>query len=341
MWETITAAYLQGKSTLEYPPVHIFIEPTNYCNLRCIMCPQHELMTRKRGYIDFELFKKIVVDCKNIGVEYINLFFLGESFLHPKIFDMITYAKLNSVGVNINTNGTLLNKNIARQILKSGIDTLSISFDGIEQSIYENIRRNASFTKTLKNIKYLLQLKYNGAYKTKIFMEIIKIPETIYSQKDEKTEGRKNKNFGWVINQDIIEKYKNELQTLEGLDEVKIKKFRNWAGAFKTNITEKEKTKKQKDYKTVRLKNYKTICSYPWRSMSVLWDGKCVPCCVDYDGKYIIGDINYENLQNIWNSETMASLRLKLTNKSERDIIICKNCDIPYMAEEHPKNSEQ
>ena len=73
----------------------------------------------------------------------------------------------------------------------------------------------------------------------------------------------------------------------------------------------------------LRLSRYR--CYFPWHEVSILWDGSIVPCCRDYNGDYILGNINKEPLKKIWNNKKAKSLRAefingKITNK------LCKNC---------------
>jgi sulfatase maturation enzyme AslB (radical SAM superfamily) len=48
--------YLHCDLTVSGFPKYLVIEPTNRCNLNCIMCPRGE-MTRSQGFMDFELLK--------------------------------------------------------------------------------------------------------------------------------------------------------------------------------------------------------------------------------------------------------------------------------------------
>jgi len=42
-------------SRKSFQVVSIVIEPTNNCTLRCRICPTRDDMTRKKGFMDFEL----------------------------------------------------------------------------------------------------------------------------------------------------------------------------------------------------------------------------------------------------------------------------------------------
>ena len=64
-------------------------------------------MTREGGFMEFDLFKKIIDDCNDL--EHLCMHNWGEPLLHKDIFRMIEYAKNKGVNyVVMNTNGTLL-----------------------------------------------------------------------------------------------------------------------------------------------------------------------------------------------------------------------------------------
>ncbi len=59
--------------------------------------------------------------------------------------------------------------------------------------------------------------------------------------------------------------------------------------------------------------------------MVVLWDGKVIPCCVDYEGELTVGNVLYETVDSIWDGITMKQLRKK---HLEKDFpTVCKDCN--------------
>lgn len=68
------------------------------------------------------------------------------------------------------------------------------------------------------------------------------------------------------------------------------------------------------------------ICFKPWLGVHIMWDGRVVPCCFDYDGEVILGDLKKQSLKEIWNSSTIQDFRKecisgKFTNP------MCAKCD--------------
>ena len=52
-------SYLRKKENFISRPLVVMIEPTNHCNLECVMCPNSKIV-RKKGYMDFEDYQKII-----------------------------------------------------------------------------------------------------------------------------------------------------------------------------------------------------------------------------------------------------------------------------------------
>lgn len=85
--------------------------------------------------------------------------------------------------------------------------------------------------------------------------------------------------------------------------------FVNWAGARHDTM---EKT------------GEKIPCAYILSKMYILWDGRVCLCCFDYDGKMILGDMNKQSLQEIWDNAEEIRER---TRHLDFDTPLCKECN--------------
>ena len=124
-------------------PHIVFIEPTNACNLNCVMCPTQRKNAKKNnpdGFMSIELFRRIV---DQMASEYptINLWLHkdGEPLLHPNIVELIEYASSKLPNVHLSTNATLLNKDMTEAILNTNLRSIRFSIDG-SKSVFEKIR---------------------------------------------------------------------------------------------------------------------------------------------------------------------------------------------------------
>jgi MoaA/NifB/PqqE/SkfB family radical SAM enzyme len=68
-------------------------------------------------------------------------------------------------------------------------------------------------------------------------------------------------------------------------------------------------------------------CHRLWSSVTVLWNGLVSLCCLDYDGDYILGDMNNTSLKELINSEVYVNIR---KNHAEGKFLAkCATCDMP------------
>jgi len=138
--------------TISFPPEIAVIEVTNRCNLDCTICYRRAYL-KEVGDMDFSLFKKIARAIK--GAKLICCQGGGEPLLHPRIFDMLDYLREVSDPETIvmTTNATVLDREMARRLASSKLDTLHVSIDGSDRETYERIR-GFDFNQVVENVRH-------------------------------------------------------------------------------------------------------------------------------------------------------------------------------------------
>ena len=285
--------YRKKSTELPYWPVRLWVELTSHCNYRCIMCPNKDLDKTDKGYMEMELYTKIVDEASPFIFD-INLAHRGESLLHPQVIEAIAYAKKKGLYTRLHTNGSLLSEDLSQQIVQVGLDRLSFSFDGCEKETYEKIRKGGDFDRTVANIVRFLEIK-KEAHSKKPVTAI----EVISFEDPDKQDSREAQNA-----------FKKQFENLP-LDSFVMKELHNWAGQI-------EKGRRGKKY---------TICPFPWNALIIYWDGSVLPCTQDFFGGFIVGNANESSLKEIWNGENMRFIRKKLATKNIEKIKTCSECD--------------
>src|SRR5208337_2073099 len=100
------------------PPVCLYLEVTNRCNLLCETCPRTFEALEPPKDMDWDLFTKIVDQVP--GVARVVLHGVGEPMLVKTLPQMIRYLKDRGIYVLFNTNGTLLAPRKRREIIDTG-----------------------------------------------------------------------------------------------------------------------------------------------------------------------------------------------------------------------------
>lgn len=68
-------------------------------------------------------------------------------------------------------------------------------------------------------------------------------------------------------------------------------------------------------------------CYRPWLTFTVLWDGRVPLCCADFDGRTILGDLNTQTIQEVWNAAPYRKARRQHLESGGPDV--CRACDLP------------
>jgi radical SAM protein with 4Fe4S-binding SPASM domain len=286
-------SYRRKKTVLPYLPVRLWVETTSICNLRCVMCPNKELKKEEKGFMNFGLFRKIMDEARAYVFD-VNLIHRGEGLLHPEFFRMLRYAHEAGIGTKFHTNATLLDEAKARELVASGLDQISFSFDGYDKATYERIRVNADFERTLGNIVRFLEVKRElRSKKPYAIFEVINFPE--------------------LTSPESAQSKKEFLKNFRGLplDRLEFKEMHNWAGEIGGSKTRKKYAP----------------CTFLWQALIVFWDGSVLPCTQDFHGYYCLGNANEEPLAQIWNNEKMIRLREKILRRDISGLETCSGCD--------------
>lgn len=80
----------------------------------------------------------------------------------------------------------------------------------------------------------------------------------------------------------------------------------------------------------------KRPCYYPYYQMLVDYDGSVLLCPHDWGKKLVVGNLNRDNILDIWDSRTMKRVRNSLS-VSDRSFAPCDKCDVDgtLMGESH------
>jgi SynChlorMet cassette radical SAM/SPASM protein ScmF len=134
------------------------------CNLACRHCyltPTFQPDGGTGGHLDFELFKLAIEEGLPLGLSSVKLTG-GEPLLHPDFVRMIDFLKEKELGLNIETNGTLMTSQLAQYLkVNSTLSHISVSLDGATPESHDSFRGvRGSFEKACSGIRSLVAVSY-------------------------------------------------------------------------------------------------------------------------------------------------------------------------------------
>ncbi len=278
-------------------PIHLDIESTGVCNLRCPFCAT----TMKNwgpgvpGYMKMETFQRIIDEGAQEGLCSIKLSFRGEPTLHQQLPEMVAYAKQKGIlDVYFNTNATLLTDKLIHRLIDAGLDRISISFEGLTAEAYEGYRVGAEFEKVIENVRRLRRIRdERGKGLPQIRVQSVLLPEL-------------KESFPQYV--EFWKTVADEVAYLdmrrEGPEDDHRGKVGGWA------------------------------CSFLWQRMTILWDGTVLPCLMHGVSDFnllALGKIGENTVQELWTGEQERRYRKLHQEGNAHQLEACDRCSYRAM----------
>jgi len=300
---------LKELSEINYFPKYFEIDLAGVCNARCSMCTVWKDPKEMR-YMNDELFVKILDEMRNYS-DWINVVCLsrnGEPLLYRNLSQRISeLKKIGIKNVNFSTNAALLTDKKSIELIESGLDDIKFSIDGSTKETFETIREGLNFEKVVNNCLRFIELRNERGMKPRVQIRMVL------------QERNQHEEEAWI---------KFWTSKVSEHDKVMSKKMNNWGNQLKTYSREDEKEK----YAHVP-------CISPFSSFVVLYDGKVPLCGVDFDAKHLMGNLNDDNIKEIWNSDNFNKIReIHSTNRNQIDL--CIGCNIWDLNEKKVYNEQ-
>ena len=159
-------------------PIAVKIELSPRCNYHCKFCALEDRNGSPQKDMDWNLFKKMTIDMKEIGVEEIGLFFIGESFINPDLLiNAIRYLKrdLEFPYVFLTSNASIAYPHLVKQCMEEGLDSLKWSCNAADDEQFEKLMGVSSINlkRACNNIVQSYYIREKNRFKTKLYASSI------------------------------------------------------------------------------------------------------------------------------------------------------------------------
>jgi radical SAM protein with 4Fe4S-binding SPASM domain len=143
------------RNKLYSSPIYLQLDLTNKCNMNCEYCYNKHFVCGQELTDDqfLELSDQILKDIKPLFVTFSG----GEPFVRKNIlFKLAKIFKEKEIEVYVNTNGTLINEEIAKKIGELKIDKVSINIESLDKEEHEKLRGlSGCWDRSLNSIELL------------------------------------------------------------------------------------------------------------------------------------------------------------------------------------------
>jgi MoaA/NifB/PqqE/SkfB family radical SAM enzyme len=289
-------------------PKSVKIEISPRCNYRCGFCALRTREVQPKWDMDFGLFKRITREMREAGVEEIGVFYLGESFMNPRLLvDCIAYLK-RDVGmpyVFLTSNASMAFPEAVEECMKAGLDSLKWSVNAADEDQFEKIMGVAGklFQTALDNVRSAREIRDRGGYQTGLYASSIRY--------DGEQQTKMERLLAARVRPWVDEHYWLPLYSM---------------GAFATQREE------QLGYRPTagnqgRLGALREPlpCWSAFTEGHVTAEGKLSACCFDATANWAMGDLNRQSFMDAWHSAAFVALR---EAHLRRDVsgTVCQKC---------------
>ncbi len=152
-----------------FAPLEYYFDYTNACNLRCPHCYNQKHLgwvTMEPGHV-----RNIISEMFELGVNRIHLAGGEPTINHDGLFNYIKAADEYGIVMSLATNGTLITKELAEEMLDYDLFSVSVSIDGWNEETNSALRGKGFFEKSVRGTKNLIRAKEEKRSRTEICLK--------------------------------------------------------------------------------------------------------------------------------------------------------------------------
>lgn len=291
-------------------PVHMQIELTNYCNLKCPVCPTGiGAINRKPLAMDVSLFEQLMDEVGQCLLT-LCLWGWGESILHPQLAEILRIASQHNVITILSTNGQNLNDEKMYEAIASYPPThLIVAIDGLTNETNSLYRVGARLESILAGVHRIAHAKSKNHSPYPLLQMRYMI------MKHNQHELPHVRSFAKEHLFDLL-----TIRTLSTIDfhEGKHRELLPDDDTFRAY---------QYDHsERIHLKDF--VCQHAFSFPTILADGTVVLCEQDYNAQQPYGKVTHGcSFRDLWFSKRAVTIR-KTVRDARNNFSFCKNC--PY-----------
>jgi MoaA/NifB/PqqE/SkfB family radical SAM enzyme len=337
----IELQYKLGLSYLFGLPNYVSLEVTNLCACTCALCPVGQRrQSRDWGRMPFEKYKD-VVDQMSSHIRSLNLYNWGDPFLHPAIYEMISYASSKKIYTSLSSTLRDWRVDDADRLVESGLSKLIVSMHGASEETYRDYqplksRADLSFSDAIERVKTIaLARKRLGSNTPKITLNFIVTRKNEHEMEKfrdlARTLGVKYSFSETSLNLRMLPF--DRKMVLRNVDEITLRRERKdacerWLPESKNLINDYYIFVRDNNGELPPIEQKWFGCNRPWKSVVISWNGDVNLCCGSYEVSERVGNVFDEPLRKIWNNPHYRAARNNILGRVSKNgcSVQCEEC---------------
>jgi MoaA/NifB/PqqE/SkfB family radical SAM enzyme len=270
------------------------IEPTNRCNAKCHFCPRDA--TPHEGLMSMDVFEQALLraaELKPMGRVEVNLCGLGEPLLNKHSPEMVRRIREEGFGCGMSSNGSLLDEKRGTALLEAGLQRIFINVGDINDE-YEDVYK-LPFEKTRDRIARFAEMAKG---KCEVLIVLV----------------------DYKVDRDHLEAMRAYWQDF-GINRFVEFEVMNRGGALFVDHMQYAQYPERSE--AIALLNERVssqpVCSVPFTSCFVGYDGNFYLCCSDWKKEAPVG--------NVFDASPFSIMEPKLVHVMSGEPV-CKTCNL-------------
>jgi len=290
------------------------------CSARCIICPYKDSWQAKNpGYMSDEDYEHVLQEIDKVDDRKRFKFcpyLQNEPLLDKNIIKRIelAYSYFPNMRLEVSTNATHLTKQLSQQLVdtylefdKTGVAEIWISHHAINKETFEQVMQLKNYDKVVDNI--INFLKYNEGRVRVVFRGLGSYKIGDYKFFTPRQYSR------YITN--LLESNDISMKNIE----IDNGTFHSRAGSV---------TRFGHDFYRQIDKNHRFYCPRFDKALHVVYNSDVLDCCMDYNKKYVFGNLKKESLEDIIKGEAWTTfIKMGIGEIESPDDFICKLCESP------------
>jgi MoaA/NifB/PqqE/SkfB family radical SAM enzyme len=295
MTNTLPANWPPGVPVFE----EIRVENTNHCSYECFFCPRDKL-TRDRGFMSLGDLEKVLAQFPDFSGQ-VDLHGFGEPLLDKDLVQKIGLVKRTWPKCRTriySTLGVRLQGHQRSALVTSGLNTIEVSFYGIDRESYRLTHGVDRFDIAFANLTALCTLNKTAGSPLQVIIRDFPLHD------DVKRPGMENKKL------DDFRAYLSQI----GVSEIHDRQLHNYGGGRSYNAAPAD-----------------GVCSIAWgyrkRVLQVAWNLDIIPCCFDFNATVVIGSLRHHSISEIYQLETYKNFIDAHQTNDLSKYAVCVGCE--------------
>lgn len=315
-----------------YKPLYVKIKTFYGCNLKCEMC-NHWRDTREPP-LPVERLKETLTELAGLGCQKVQ-FSGGESMLRPQMPQLVAHAASLDIRPVMTSNGTLIDKTKARQLIEAGLRGINISIDAPDRKAHDRIRGvRGAWKAACKAVQYFRKYAHKGKITIRIntvvgrsnYADIAAMPDLAHSL------GADALNLIAIDDHcgEHLAPRKADLLRYNAEIAPKIAERGMALGLFRSPDEAYIFGKTEADLKNSRNGKYalgfyaQHPCHAPWMHSLIDYNGLVYVCCMTREKITPLGDLKESTFAEIWHGSAYAQIRRQM---HPPQLAPCQRCD--------------